>query len=114
MPIKDHEKYLEYQQGYHHNRWLNDPEYRRKQYETMKNFRLFKRYEENRLGKIEALIKLGGCCILCFETEPFNLEIHHPYGREKEPKVMVTICRSCHRKLDKRINNILKGKNKND
>lgn len=85
--------------------------WKQKHPEYMKNYRskpeykllqrirkLFKRWEKARIGRIEALFKLGGTCVLCFETDPFKVETHHPFGRIHHPEIMILLCRSCHRK----------------
>jgi hypothetical protein len=60
---------------------------------------LFYRSGIPRLGRILMLFELGGCCVFTFETNPFKLQIHHPFGRKEHPEIMVQLCRHCHRKL---------------
>jgi len=63
--------------------------------------RLFHRQGKGRFGKMRMLFELGGCCVFDFETNPFYLEICHPFGRSNYPDIMIQACRSCHKKLDK-------------
>ena len=65
-----------------------------------KEYQLFNRKEKARLGKMLMLFELGGCCVFDFETDPFKLEIHHPFGRKKFPDVMIQVCHKHHTILD--------------
>lgn len=38
------------------------------------------------------------CCVLCAESEPYCLELHHIAGRKHDDDVSI-VCRNCHRKL---------------
>ena len=37
----------------------------------------------------KSLILHKGCCVICFETNPFKLESHHVFGKENSD---LTIC----------------------
>jgi len=56
--------------------------------------------KKRRLRRIEALIKLGGCCVVCYEVDPFKLETHHPFKISEAPEFMVCVCTKCHNKVE--------------
>lgn len=106
----------------HHAIWMKNyrknPEVRQKEkvlqkkwYENNKEFlkshrretTLFYRSGMPRLGRILMLFTLGGCCVSCFQTNPFKLQIHHPFGRTTHPNIMIQLCGHCHRKLHWKI-----------
>ena len=55
--------------------------------------------QEKRLQNcLERLSLSGDCCIVCGESDPRVLEAHHLAGKDFR-KILVTVCRNCHRKL---------------
>lgn len=48
----------------------------------------------NKKDKVfNAFRKFTNCCIICFETNPFVLEEHHPFPNSK---TKVCLCGNCH------------------
>lgn len=87
---------------YQRNYRRSHPEYRKKHaldskkwYANHPEAKLF--YAEGmNLGKMKMLTELGGCCVLCFNIYPFELEIHHPFGRKAFPQKRIILCHKCH------------------
>lgn len=92
---QNHEHVLEYNRQYMEER-RKDPTFRQAYKESF-SFRVLRRKNYTTYGKALALMKLGGCCIFCFEAEPFKVEQHHPF--KNDGKTIVSLCHSCHMQL---------------
>lgn len=42
------------------------------------------------------LLKGNGCCLICFDFNPFHLQNHHPF---KESEFQITLCAICHSEI---------------
>ncbi|MGI0062440.1 MAG: hypothetical protein ACREBA_08315, partial [Nitrosotalea sp.] len=42
-----------------------------------------------------------GCCVMCFHSDPFDLEGHH-VGARANSDFIVSTCRNCHGKLSRK------------
>ena len=61
------------------------------------------RFLELRIKEAKALDKLltsSGCCVICFNSDPLELEEHHLAGR-KNSDITITVCGSHHAKLSR-------------
>jgi hypothetical protein len=59
----------------------------------------FRRTETRRQNALDRLGTNKPCCVVCGETDPHCLELHHLFGRKNDPDTLVIVCRNCHRKL---------------
>ena len=49
-------------------------------------------HRDHHLGYLDA----DGCCLICFESDPFKLQNHHPFGEKENPDFVIHLCANCH------------------
>ena len=49
-------------------------------------------HREHNLGYLDA----DGCCLICFEINPFKLHNHHVFGEKENPDFAIHLCANCH------------------
>jgi hypothetical protein len=103
MPYKDIEKRREYSKEYTERYKQTHPEWNKKEKQKQRIHKLWfgqnNKGKKSRLRRIEILTKLGGCCIIGYETEPFELVGHHPFKIENNPEFMICLCHKHHFEL---------------